>query len=88
MSYITITTDVDVDIDDVLREMSRSEKRDLYEVLDEEFGPESPVSFAATSYYEEELSKALNQIWDDRHYLTQDQRDRIIAITKESFIEK
>ena len=43
MSYITITTDVDVDIDDVLREMSRSEKRDLYEVLDEEFGPESPV---------------------------------------------
>lgn len=67
MSYITITTDVDVDIDDVLREMSRSEKRDLYE---------------------EELSKALNQIWDDRHYLTQDQRDRIIAITKESFIEK
>lgn len=28
MSYITITTDVDVDIDDVLREMSKREKRD------------------------------------------------------------
>jgi hypothetical protein len=90
MSYITVTTDVDVDIDDVLSELSYHERKDLYEELKEEFGEDSSesTSFSGATYTEQELGAALNQIWQDRFMLTKSQRERIIAITRESFIEK
>jgi hypothetical protein len=89
MRYITVTTDVDIDVDDVLSELSYSQRKDLYENLKEEFAEDSPEdSFTGSSYTEQELGDALNQIWQDRFMLTKSQRERIIAITKESFIEQ
>lgn len=41
-----------------------------------------------STYTEQELGKALNQIWQDRSMLTKSQRERIIAITTESFVEQ
>ena len=86
MSYITITTDVDVDIDDVLSELSRSERRDLYEELKKEFGSDSTSEFSGQTWTEQELGKALSQLWESRWMLTNEQRERIIAITKESYV--
>lgn len=40
-----------------------------------------------SNYYDEELAKALVEIWRARHSWTPEQRERIIAITKESYLD-
>ena len=88
MSYITIQTDVDIDIDDIITEMNSRQRENLYYELKEEFDPHGSNDFSnGTTYTEQELGSALKQIWEDRHMLTKGQRERIIAITKESFVE-
>lgn len=86
MSYITVTTDVD--IDNILSELDSHYRENLYYRLKEEIEPGRLVYFSnGSTYAEQELSKALNQIWQDRFMLTKSQRERIIAITTESFVE-
>jgi hypothetical protein len=90
----------DIDLDEILWQMSTSEKQQLYDELDEEFGdgglddddferPNSPEELFAqgSSYMEADFGRALAQLWKDRITLTQAQRARIIEITKESFID-
>jgi len=58
-------------------------------VTKEEFELNSSGGFSdGSTYTEQELGKALNQIWQDRSMLTKSQRERIIAITTESFVEQ
>jgi hypothetical protein len=87
MNYITVTADVN--IDDILSELSSRQRETLYDGLREEFETKSSGSFSeGATYTEQELGKALNQIWQDRSMLTKSQRERIIAITTESFVEQ
>ena len=89
MSYITVTTDVDIDIDDIISELDARQRETLYYELKEEIEPGRSDDFSnGSTYTEQELGKALNQIWQDRSMLTRSQRERIIAITTESFVEQ
>lgn len=40
-----------------------------------------------SNYYDEELAKALVEIWRARRSWTPEQRERIVAIAKESYID-
>jgi len=87
-----VDVEVEVDEGDVMDDLSSWEKRSIWEDLHSEFGEdcdceEDGATFkGASSYTERELATALEQIWSDRHLLTQDQISRIQAITKEKFV--
>lgn len=87
-----VESDVYVDVDDVLWELSSWDKERLYEDLKEEYGdddlPTTPEEIFASggSYLEQEFGQILGQLWRDRGMLTADQKARIEAITKESFV--
>lgn len=87
-----VESDVYVDFDDVLWDLSSWDKQRLYDDLKEEYGdddlPKTPEEIFASggSYSEQEFGKILNQLWEDRWLLTNDQKARIAAITKESFV--
>lgn len=84
-----LDVDVDVDVDDVVNAMSHWEKQDMYEELHSEFGEdeEDEVSpFGGGSYSEQEFGKVLAQLWESRWMLTNEQKARIEAITKESYV--
>ena len=88
-----IEADTCVDIDDIMWEASTWDKQKMYDDLKDEFGddddsPKSPEELFSqgTSYLEQEFGKGLAQLWEDRWLLTNDQKARIMAITKESFV--
>lgn len=83
-----LDVDVSVDSDDVIDNLSSWERRDLYDDLHEEFGedPEEDESFSGGTYSEQEFGKVLMKLWEDRWLLTPQQKARIEAITKESFV--
>lgn len=84
--YGSVSVDVDVDIDEVFNSLDRFDREDLYNKLEEEFGKKSDTPFKdANGYYDEELQKVLVEIWQNRNYLTVDQRARLTNLSKESF---
>jgi hypothetical protein len=87
--YSDLEADVWVDADDVVSEMSTWDRKDLYNELKEEFEDEESdgvTPFSGGSYSERELGAALSKLWEDRWLLTNEQKARIEAITKESFV--
>jgi hypothetical protein len=76
-----------LDVDDVVDDMDNYDRRRVYDDLKEEFEEDEPENsaFKGQTYSEEEFGKVLTQLWDDRWYLSSDQKSRIAAITKESF---
>ena len=88
----SVESDVYIDFDDVLWELSNWDKQRLYEDLREEYGdddePKTPEEIFASggTYSEQEFGKVLNQLWEDRWMLTNEQKARIEAITKEKFV--
>lgn len=86
---ISVEVDVDIDEAEVIDDMTSWERERLYEELHEEFGvePDEPEEiFTGGTLAEEEFGKALTQLWEDRWMLTNEQKARITAITKESFV--
>lgn len=87
------TFEVDVDVSDILYELSDREKREMYEDLKEELGEEdssrNPEDLfnSGTTYMEQEIGKALAWMWEYRNMLTTSQRNRILEMTKENFVE-
>lgn len=87
-----VESDVYVDFNDVMWDLSSWDKQRLYEDLKEEYGdddlPTTPEEIFASggSYSEQEFGQVLNQLWQDRWMLTNEQKARIAAITKESFV--
>lgn len=81
-----------VDIDDILWEASSWDKQRMYDDLKEEFGddddsPKTPEElFSGGTYSEQEFGTVLHKLWEDRWLLTNEQKARIEAITKESFV--
>lgn len=87
------TFEVDVEVSDILYELSDREKREMYEDLKEELGEEDPsrnpedLFNSGTTYMEQEIGKALAWMWEYRNMLTTSQRNRILEMTKENFVE-
>ena len=86
MRDITISIDIDVE-NDVLWNMSDREKQQLAEILyDDGFYPEELESetnrIGASTYYEIELVKTLDKIWENRRSLTQSDIDILTHLSK------
>jgi len=80
-----------VDIDDILWEASSWDKQRMYDDLKEDFGdddhPRTPEElFSGGTYSEQEFGTILHKLWEDRWLLTNEQKSRIEAIAKESFV--
>ena len=86
--FASLETDVWVDVDDAINELSSWDRQSLYDELHDEFGedPEDDTPFSGGTYSEQEFGKVLNKLWEDRWMLTNEQKARIEAITKESFV--
>ena len=78
----------DWEIDEIIEYL---ERRGYLDNLNDDVSEESPSTpeeiFAeGTRPLEQELGMMLNQLWESRDYLSADQKARIEAITKESYI--
>lgn len=80
---------IDVELDDILWELSTIQKRDLFNSLQNELG-EVPRTFEdllkGTTANEYDLGKDLMSLWEDRNNLTPDQKKRIKELTKEKWV--
>jgi hypothetical protein len=87
MSRYSGNISFDLDVNEVLSRLDRFDREDLYSKLKAEFGKKSDTPLGdCNSYYDEELSKVLLEIWSNRNYLTQEQRARINSLSKEKFV--
>ena len=76
--YITTEVEVDIDIDDVLYELSTREKKQLcQELIDDGYGPEGEDQMLAETYAEEELIRLMNDVWQTRVHLTAQHVDHL-----------
>jgi UDP-glucose 6-dehydrogenase len=80
-----------VDIDDILYELSRSEKRDLFDVLKEDLGVEDMVNgdeVIVGTTTEQELFDICNKIYENRNSLTNEDKVLLIKLSKKGWYEK
>jgi len=78
-----------VDMDDIIWEMSSWDKQRMYDDLKEEYGDDdlgAQELFSGGTHSEQEFGAVLHKLWEDRWSLTNEQKARIEAITKESFV--
>lgn len=88
---MNLSADTYVDMDDIIWEMSSWDKQRMYDDLKEDFGddegPKTPQElFSGGTYSEQEFGAVLYKLWEDRWSLTNEQKARIEAITKEPFV--
>jgi hypothetical protein len=87
MAYITTEVEVDVDIDDILYELSTDEKLELCEHLIEDgYGPEGENQMVAETYTEQQLIGLINQIWGSKMFIDQKVIDELTAYLKDKNI--
>jgi hypothetical protein len=82
---------VDVDIDDILYELSRSEKRELFDTLKEDLGVEDMVNgdeVIVGTTTEQELFDICNKIYENRNSLTNEDKVLLIKLSKKGWYEK
>jgi hypothetical protein len=87
----SVSVNVDVDIDDVLYELSRGEKRDLFDALKEDLGIESLVDgdeVIVGTTTEQELFDICNKIYENRNSLTNEDKVLLVKLSKKGFYEK
>lgn len=91
---------VDIDIHDIYNELGAWEIDDMIYCLERgghldnlnddvsEESPSTPEEIFGSGHrpLQQELGMMLNQLWESRDYLSADQKARIEAITKESYI--
>jgi hypothetical protein len=91
----SIRINVDLDISELLWDLSSRDKKQLLTALQEDLEEEGDLSNSAVevlfgsgaTYLEQELGKALLSLWESRNLLNNSQRERLIAMTKESYLE-
>lgn len=89
--YFCLEADVDVDLDDVVDDLSSYELGQLYRKLKEEFGDDEEeddtltLSSRTGHYSENEFAEILTKLWENRWLLNNDQKSRIMAISQENF---
>jgi len=87
----SVSVNVDVDIDDIIYELSRSEKRDLFDVLKEDLGIESLVDgdeVIVGTTTEQELFDICNKIYENRNSLTNEDKVLLVKLSKKGWYEK
>ena len=87
----SVSVNVDVDIDDIIYELSRSEKRDLFDALKEDLGIESLVDgdeVIVGTTTEQELFDICNKIYENRNSLTNEDKVLLIKLSKKGWYEK
>jgi hypothetical protein len=91
--YVEVEAELDLSPNEILDNCSDQECQELADLLYEsgyypKSSPNNDESFFAngTSYTEQELAKALAEIWRARNLLNQTQLARIHAITRESYV--
>jgi hypothetical protein len=86
-----ISINVDVDIDDILYELSKSEKRELFETLKEELGIEDMVNgdeVISGTTTEQELFDVCNKIYGNRNSLTDMDKELLFKLSKKGWYEQ
>lgn len=89
MGYVSVN--VDVDIDDILFELNRGEKHELFEALKDDLGIEDMVNgeeIVAGTVTEQELFNICNKIYDNRNSLTNEDRELLRKLSKKGWYEK
>jgi hypothetical protein len=87
----SVSVNVDVDIDDIIYELSRSEKRDLFDALKEDLGIESLVDgdeVIVGTTTEQELFDICNKIYENRNSLTNEDKVLLVKLSKKGWYEK
>ncbi len=87
----SVSVNVDVDIDDIIYELSRSEKRDLFDALKEDLGIEDMVDgdeVIVGTTTEQELFDICNKIYENRNSLTNEEKVLLVKLSKKGFYEK
>jgi UDP-glucose 6-dehydrogenase len=87
----SVSVNVDVDIDDILYELSRSEKRELFDTLKEDLGVEDMVNgdeVIVGTTTEQELFDICNKIYENRNSLTNEDKVFLIKLSKKGWYEK
>ena len=87
----SVSVNVDVDIDDILYELNRSEKRDLFDALKEDLGVEDMVNgdeVIVGTTTEQELFDICNKIYENRNSLTNEDKVLLIKLSKKGWYEK
>jgi UDP-glucose 6-dehydrogenase len=87
----SVSVNVDVDIDDILYELSRSEKRDLFDALKEDLGVEDIVDgdeVILGTTTEQELFDICNKIYENRNSLTNEDKELLNTLSKKGWYDK
>jgi UDP-glucose 6-dehydrogenase len=87
----SVSVNVDVDIDDILYELSRSKKRELFDTLKEDLGVEDMVNgdeVIVGTTTEQELFDICNKIYENRNSLTNEDKVFLIKLSKKGWYEK
>ena len=84
--YVSVNVDVDVDYDEILYSMSKIEKQEMYERLKEELDESNGVVVGTTS--EQELFDICNKIYDNRNFLTNEDKALLAKFSIKGWYEK
>lgn len=83
----SVSLNVDVDIDDILYELSRSEKKELFDALKEDLGVNGDEVVVGTMI-EQELYDTCNKIYENRISLTNEDKVLLVKLSKKGWYDK
>jgi UDP-glucose 6-dehydrogenase len=87
----TVSVEAEVDIDDIIFELSKSEKRQLFDILKEDLGVEDMVNgedVIVGTTTEQELFDVCNKIYENRNSLTNEDKVLLIKLSEKGWYEK
>ena len=87
----SVSLNVDVDIDDILYELSGSEKRELFNTLKEDLGVEDMVDgdeVVVGTTSEQELFNICSKIYENRISLTNEDKVLLVKLSKKGWYDK
>lgn len=80
------TASIHIDLDDIIDGLSYSERKDLFESLEDEFSEQEATLAGAVTPMDTDLQDTLIKIWSQRDLLTIEQRAQLESITRASKI--
>jgi hypothetical protein len=87
MGYVSLN--VDVDIDDILYSLNRSEKKFLFNLLREDLGIDDMIDEVVVgTTTEQELFNICNNIYENRNSLTNEDKVLLVKLSKKGWYQK
>lgn len=87
----SVNVDVDVDLDDILFSMSRSEKQDLFDELKDDLDIQDVVGgdeVVIGTMSEQELFNTCNKIYENRNSLTDKDKSILYQLSKKGWYDE